>query len=189
MSSENLRCYCHRRWLFVVFLILLCCCSSVLKAQQSFKWDIAVAAHAPLGEFGETHFPGAGAEVSFSINRFGKLPQVPKKKISYLLKSGAGYFFGRDRIVSGYPFTYGGYSMLHIYGGIIYNQRKRTNIQLAAGPALSLYKHNLRFNIGSSFTAAYYVSERTGIAPSFQMISEWGARPLWYGSIKISRVF
>lgn len=188
MSSKNAvtRYPVHKQ---VVVLISLCLFSAVAVLAQPYKWNISATFHLPVGTFSETHFPGAGVEAAYSQKRFGRLPAIPKKKFSYIVTTGIDFFRGRKVTASGYPFKYGGYSLLHLYGGAVYNYKKHTNVQLVAGPALSRYKQNIRFNIGSLLSATYFVSGRTGITPSFGFINEWGAVPLWYGSVKVSKAF
>ncbi|MFN8289620.1 MAG: hypothetical protein U0U70_05165 [Chitinophagaceae bacterium] len=179
---------CPQRTAFFI-LIAVFFLPSLLKAQHTFNWNMAAGVHLPVGKFSETHFPGAGAEVSFTHKRFGKLWVVPKKSFSYVLNGGIDFFRGRKRLISGYPVKYGGYSLLHTYGGFIYNHGRRFHLQLVAGPAVSLYKQNVRFNIGSSLSATCYISRQNGITPCLSLINEWGASALWAASIKFSRSF
>lgn len=179
----------HPKLKLPITFIVLVCFSFAAYSQLSFKWNMSAAVHLPVGTFSETHFPGAGIEAAYTPGRFGRLLFLPKKKFSYVIKSGIDFFRGRKVTVSGYPFKYGGYSLFHFYGGAIYNYKRKANLQLVAGPALSLYKQNLRFNIGSVLSATYFVSKRTGLSPAFGFINEWGAVPLWYGSVKVSRTF
>lgn len=175
----------------MISMLIVCLLSSLfqLQAQRSFKWNAAAGVHLPFGIFSETHFPGAGIEISYSDNRFGRLWVIPKKHFSYVLNGGIDYFRGRKVNISGYPVKYGSYSLLRTYGGVIYNHGRRFNLQLMAGPAVSLYKQNLRFNIGSDLSATYFIAKRNGITPCLIMINEWGASPLLAGSIKFSRTF
>lgn len=145
--------------------------------------------HFPFAVFADTHFPGVGIRVEYSDKRFGKLPAELKKKFGYVLVSGIDHYFGRTEKTSGHSFTYAGYSVFHLYGGAIYNAGKKMNINLAAGPALSRYNGSTRFNIGSTLSATYYLSGKWGISPAIMMIMETGARPLWAGSLKVSRAF
>jgi hypothetical protein len=147
------------------------------------SWNAAAGIDLPFGLFSRTHFPGTGADISYSNRRFGRLPVQPVKQFGYLLNAGADYYFGKKENVSGHPFTYSGYFVFHTYGGVIWNRGKRINLNLAAGPALSVYNDKLRFNIGSNISATYFINGMTGVTPSVMLIKENGAD--WNGAVSI----
>lgn len=113
----------------------------------------------------------------------------PKKQINYFLSTGTDFYFGKQETVSSYPFTYAGYFILNSNAGLIYNSGKQSNIRFGAGPAMSFYKKNLRFNISSSIAGSWYISKTTGITAGLQMIQETGARPLWAVFTRFSRAY
>jgi len=173
---------------FSVLLFLLLPRHSTAQLKGN-NWTIAAGMHFPVAVFSATHFPGAGIKVEYSDNRFGQFPATLKKKLGYILSTGIDHYFGRTEKTGGYSFTYGGYSIFQLYGGVICNTGKKANINLVAGPALSRYNGTTRFNIGSNLSATYFLSRKWGISPSMMMIVETGASPLWSGSLKASRTF
>lgn len=114
---------------------------------------------------------------------------MPRKQIDYFLSTSTDYYLGNKETVSSYPFTYAGYFILNSNAGLIYNTGKQFNIRLGAGPAMSIYKKNLRFNISSSLAGSWYLSKTTGITAGLQMIQETGARPLWAIFTRISKLY
>lgn len=166
-----------------VLFIFLFLFNDMAAQSKGRSWNTAAGIDLPFGLFYDTHFPGAGADISYSNHRFGKLPVKPAKQFGYLLNAGADFYFGRKENVSGHSFSYKGYFIFHTYGGVIFNHGKRINLNLVAGPALSAYNDQLRFNIGSNLSGTYYITGKIGVSPSIMLVKEKGAD--WLGSVSV----
>lgn len=142
---------------------------------KGYSWNITSGIGLPVGSFSETHFPGLGASVSYSDGRFGLLPSAPRQKTSYSIHAGSYYFFGKEETVSGHPYSYPGYILVHLSGGLIYNHGKRTQFGLVAGPGMGIYNGSSRFTVTGTLSANYYIGKRIGISPAFILVRESGA--------------
>jgi hypothetical protein len=150
---------------------------------------ISLGANIPVGEFSETHIAGISLIYSWSPHRFGKLNVLPGKLIGFTANGGIDHYFGKKETVAGYDFKYGGYTFLHVFGGIIYNPSKQTNISLTTGPAMSLYKGNAGFGFGISWNGSYYFSRRIALTPGFIYMKQAEANALWAASLKATYNF
>lgn len=188
MYSKKVTCFRLKLPLLPVFVMFLFLNGNAF-SQKGAAWNASAGINLPAGNFAETHFPGAGFQIAYSNHRFGKLPVLPKKKFGLILNSGADYYPGKKEKVSGYDFKYGGYFVFHTYAGVLLHADKRTNISLVTGPALSHYQENIRFNIGSDLTGAYYFNRQWGISASLRLLNETGARPLLSAALKACYAF
>lgn len=176
-----------RKLSFLHFLVFI---SSYTSAQsKNNTWEISAGPALPADQFTETHVAGISVQVAYSDHRFGKLITLPKKKIGYVFSSGIGQYFGKKETVSGNDFRYRGYFNFYLYAGGIYNTGRKISINLSAGPSLSHYQKNLRFNIGSILSGTYYFNRRWGAAAALQFLNEMGARPLWSAAFKAAYAF
>ncbi len=172
---------------FTLFLLSL---QAIIFAQDKGRsWKNSAGISVPAGTFSATHWSGISIQGEYSRNRFGKTTIKPKKLIDYILSTGTDYYFGRKETVSSYPFTYTGYFILNSNAGLIFNTGRQSNVRIGAGPAISLYKKNLRFNISSAVAGSWYLSKNTGITGGLQKIQETGARPLRAVFIRLSKAF
>ena len=137
-----------------------------------------------MGNFSSTHIVGIAAEYSLSDHRFGQMDVKPVKPVGFIINSGIAYYFGKKEMVSGYPYKYPGYTFLNLYGGIIYNPWKKGNINFTAGPALGIYNHHTRFNIGSKLEGSYYVNKNLAVSPAIILMKEHGADAFWAATVK-----
>ena len=172
-----------------VTLILLFLVNSMAAQTKGQSWNVTAGIDFPVGLFSHTHFPGAGAGISYSNHRYGILPAKPVKKFGYTFNAGGNYYFGKNETVRGYPFQYSGYFLVHTYAGAMYNHGKRTHFELLAGPALGMYNGTTRFNIGGSLSATWYVRAKLGVSPSFMLTKENGADWLGAFSLRVSWAF
>ena len=169
----------HQNKLPVTLLFLLLV-NGLAAQSRGHSWNVTAGIHLPVGNFAKTHFPGAGAGISYSDHRYGILPAKPVKKFGYTFNAAGNYYFGKKETVSGYPFQYSGYYLINTSAGAMYNYGRRTHFELLAGPALGIYNGTTRFNIGGAFSATYYVKTRIGVSPSFLFTKEHGAD--WLGA-------
>lgn len=172
---------------YTLFLAVLN--TTVFAQDKGYRWNISAGFNIPVGTFSETHWGGISLQGEYSRSRFGKMAAKPKTQFDYFLSTGTDYYFGNKESVSSYPFTYSGFFILNSNAGLIYNTGKQSNIRLGAGPAMSLYKKNLRFNISSAIAGSWYLSKSTGLTAGLQMLQETGARPLWAVFTRFSRAY
>lgn len=150
---------------------------------KGHSWNVTGGGHLPVGNFSHTHFPGAGAGISYSDHRYGILPANPVKKFGYTFNAAGNYYFGKKETVSGHPFRYSGYYLFHTYAGALYNHGKRTHFEMLAGPGLGIYNGTTRFNIGGAVSATWYIKAKLGVSPSFMLTRETGAN--WLGAFSL----
>lgn len=141
----------------------------------------------PAGAFSSTHYTGFGVEYSRSL-------PISKKRVLHsplflLATAGISYYLGKKETVSGYPYTYPGYTQFYVYGGLQYSIGTNINIGLAAGPGGSLYNGDLRFAAGAKLEVTYYFNKRWGVKPGLLFIKEPGADPLVAASLKATFAF
>ncbi len=166
-----------------VTLLLVLLVNGMAAQTKGHSWNVTAGIHLPVGNFSTTHFPGAGAGISYSDHRYGILPAKPVKKFGYTFHAAGDYYFGKKETVSGHPFQYSGYFLLHTYAGAIYNHGKRIHFEWLAGPALSFYNNKTRFNLGGNLSATYYITGKIGVSPCFMLIKETGAG--WLGAFSL----
>jgi len=164
-------------------LLLVLCFFQAAAQPKGESWNVSAGIALPFGNFSETHFPGAGAAISYSKGRYGLLPAKPAKQFGYSLQANAHYYFGKNETVSGHSFRYPGYLLFHLFGGAICQPGKRTYIELVAGPGLGYYNSSTRFNLGGTLSATYYIRKRLGVSPSILLTKESGAD--WLGALSL----
>jgi len=143
----------------------------------------------PLGDFTSTHFLGLSTEFSFSNHRFGRLENVPSKKIGWLVSGGCDLFFGKKEIIATATYKYPIYIVPYLGGGIILNPGKRTSFSLIAGPALSVYSKTTRLNFRSTFQYNYSISKFINAGIRLTITKESISEPLWSSSVFVGYVF
>ncbi len=150
---------------------------------------VAAGIHIPFGEFGETHLAGISLNYSWSQSRFGRMGVLPKKLIGFTTDAGIDYYLGKKEKTAGYYFKYGGYTYLHVAGGIIYNPCKKGNISLTTGPSVGIYKGsgNVGFRVG--LNGSYYLNTRLGLSPGVIFIKHREANALWAATLMASYNF
>lgn len=172
----------HLNKLPVTFLLVFLV-NGMAAQPKGHSWNVTAGIHLPVGHFANTHFPGAGAGISYSDHRYGILPAKPVKKFGYTFTASGNYYFGKKETVSGYPFRYTGYYLINTYAGAMYNYGRRAHFELLAGPALGIYNGTTRFNIGGIFSATWFVKAKLGVGPSFMLTKENGAD--WLGAFSL----
>ena len=154
-----------------------------IKKKSSEEKGVSVSAGVsiPVGDFSSTHLIGIGVDCSPTRHSFGK---IKAKKTAFTYNGGLAYYFGKKETVSGYPYAYPGYFLIHTFGGVLYNPVKNGSVTLTAGPALGIYNGNTQFNIGSKLEVSYYISKKITIGPGIILMKESGADPLWAAAVK-----
>ncbi len=159
------------------------------KIEPAKSNTVAAGVLIPLGDFSSSHLIGAGIDYSRSKHRFGAMQKLPAKKFAFACRGGIAYYFGKKVTVGGYPYDYPGYFLLHALGGLLYTVSKKNNLELAAGPALGVYRSRTRFNIGAVLEGTHFFNARWGLAPSVHFIKESGADPIWSFGLKAVKTF
>lgn len=162
-----------------LFWLLLLSCKGATAQDKGHPWHVSAGALQPIGVFSETHFTGASVRMDYYPGRPDSSKQSVRKKWGWVLSSGVAYFPGRKRTVSGYPFRYGNYGIWHTSGGILYQPIRKMRISLTAGPALSYYRKDFRFNIGAESGISWYWNPRWGAGTTIVCWKESGADLLW----------
>lgn len=171
-------------------LILFFISFEIVQAQQPGKSrNLAAGVAIPAGNFSETHLIGAEVMIDYSPNRFGKLLRFPDPSIGFVLSGGISYFAGKKETVSTYPYRYGNYAILRVYGGAILHLAKNWNTRLVAGPAISYYGNNIRFNLGAELQSTWYWKQQWGVGPTLGILKENRADPLLMSGIRIAYAF
>lgn len=161
--------------LLILFLLTVC----RLPAQPKYKdWNLSAGIGLPTGNFSETHWIGMQMMAEYAPKRFGKLKALPKHPLGLMISCGFGYWAGKKETVSSYPFRYGNFSVLHLFGGASYRPSKNIVLKGSAGPALSHYEGHVRFNIGTEWGGQWYFQPQWGIGSSLTLLKELKARPL-----------
>ena len=149
---------------------------------------VALGLYLPTGIFSKSHIAGAGIDYSRSRHRFGK-DISPRKSIGFIINGGINYYLGKKITTAGYDFRYGGYLNLYAMPGIIYSPVKNGNINLAAGPALNIYKGGATAGIGISFLSNYFITENIAIGPGIIYRKHLNTDALWAATIRVSYIF
>lgn len=149
---------------------------------------VAVGLFIPIDVFARSHVAGGGIDYSWSRHRFG-LDASVTKRIGFMLNSGINFYIGKKTTTAGYDFRYGNYIDLHATAGALYNPFSKVNISLTAGPALSIYKKNIRGAIGVILLGNYYLSRHIAIGPGIVFKKYSNTTIRWAGTIRASYVF
>ena len=160
------------------------------KDQPKGKANILSAGiNIPLGDFSNTHVLGFGAEYFHSNHRFGSMKTKPVKAVGFIYSGGIDYYLGKKEKVSSYPYKYHGFTLLHGYGGVIYNPCKKGNISLITGPALGLSNGTAGFWWGVNLNGQYYFNEKFAIAPGLIFMKQHLADGIWSATLRGSMTF
>ncbi len=150
---------------------------------------IAVGINVPLGDFFHTHILGSGAEYSGCNHRLGNMITKPSSPFGFIYAGGIDYYYGKKEMNSVYTYHYPGFTLVHTYGGVIYNPCKNANISLTAGPAPGLYNGLLKFWWGVNLSGQYYFNEKFGIATGLIYMKKGGAEAIWSGTLRVVMAF
>lgn len=175
------------------FFFLSCTAQQVDTMQKKIfpgeKNAVAAGIAIPLHNFSNTHFGGAAVQYSISNYRFGILKKKPLHILGLTANAGAACFFGKKEKIVSFDYRYPAYIHFHIHGGVMYNAGKKVNIQLTAGPGLSLYNETTRFTIGTGLEGNYFLNTRIAVTAGFAVMKESISDPLYSGSLRASYVF
>ena len=151
--------------------------STVAKKEASKKARLAVSTfiNLPIGIFAETHFAGAG----FEVTKANTLLTKPNKKISYSYNGGFDYFIGKKESTSSYTYKYPGYTVIHLAAGVQYLSHARFSIGINVGPGLSIYNGSTRFCIVGKIATRYDARQKFSLLVGLKMNSEFTTRSLW----------
>jgi hypothetical protein len=157
--------------------------------------DIGVIASAavqiPLGDLSSTHSFGISLDVAPGYHTYKLINRERSKtanwgRMAFTYNGGLTYYFGKNEMVSGYPYKYPGYLFIHGFGGLFINPAKKITASLLAGPALGIYNGNTRFNIGGRLEGNYRIKNMFSAGPMINCMWEPGTRSLWSAGIKLS---
>ncbi len=144
----------------------------------------------PFGEFNETNGIGAGLRYEHSGKRYGRLEKLPSKRFGFIYGAGIGWHDGKDVPVAlVYSYHYGDFMYGYLFGGGNFLPCRNGNISISAGPAMSIYKSNSRFNLYAGINGAYYPWERFGIGAGFRFLKEDDAAWMAMGAISGKFIF
>jgi len=167
----------------IFYTSLLILTSSGLWAQQKkenythIKKFLGASVSFPVGSFANTHFAGAGAGYSITLNRENQV-------LNLVFDAGATYYLGKRETISLYRYKYPGFTSVYIMGGA-YCYAGNFDIRLLAGPALGIYNGNTRFNISWRFEANYETGSAFYISPILSIMKEPGAKSLLSAGLKV----
>jgi len=171
-----------------IFLFLFI--SGISQAQSSGKnMNLSGGGAIPIGNFSQTHLPGAQILFEYSKGRFGKLLKSPDPSIGFVLNGGLSFFSGKREKISAYTFRYSNYAVLHLYGGAMIHAAKNWHFAFSGGPAISYYRNNIRFNLGAELQSTWYWKQQWGVGPTLGILKENGADPLLMSGIRIAYAF
>lgn len=142
---------------------------------------VSVQAVMALGEFSASHLGGFGADFSMEHHKENQF-------LYFIVDAGVAYYLGKKVSVSGYPYKYPGYTFMHLMGGFYFIPGD-LNIRLMAGPALSLYNSNTRFNFGGRLEINYIFKNDLLLGPVLNLMKQPGTNSLWSAGIKLSTKF
>lgn len=143
----------------------------------------------PFGEFPQSHSFGIGTDFAWSNHRFGLMNDNPATLVGFIVNGGIDYYFGRDRTISMYQYSYGNFTYIHTYGGAILNPCKRGNINLTAGPALGIEEGIVEFWWGINLSGSYYVNKTIAITPGIVFMKQSIDDPLVAITLRASLAF
>ncbi|MCX6316230.1 MAG: hypothetical protein NTW29_02990 [Bacteroidetes bacterium] len=134
-----------------------------------------------IGEFSTTHLAGAGIEAS-GITLFPNRKKTVRTH-PLLLSWGisSNYYFGRNRTIAGYDYTYPGYWLSHVKAGAIWKVKNNLLLSLTGGPGISVYNGTTRFNAAAQVAVYYAITQRYFISPVFKLMQEPGTD--WLGAL------
>jgi hypothetical protein len=107
------------------------------------RHSVAFGIHVPVGSFAESHIAGAGLSYILFSRHYTRIGKY--KYIAPVASAGVDYFLGKKTEVAGHDFKYGGYTYLHIQGGVHIGPLFKTGISLTGGPSAGIYKGNTDF--------------------------------------------
>jgi hypothetical protein len=158
---------------------------------------VSLGINIPLGEFAQTHFGGIGADYSWSHHRFGRMTEMPKKRIGFTADAAVDYYAGKKGTVAGYPYKYGGYVYIHAFGGAMYNFsltkyshfRGFGDISLLAGPAIGIYKSGNDPGFGIQLSSHYHINDKIAMRPVIIYMKRGKANALWAAGLQAAYNF
>jgi hypothetical protein len=143
----------------------------------------------PVGQFGETHFPGITASY-IRINRQTRTSeQAGQKKTGWIMASSLSHFFGKKESIGNGTFRYSGYSLLDLQGGIAWYPKQRVSFAVRTGPGLGYYKKVFRFTVTGQLQGSYTISPKITITPGCFVSKEPGSDVLWSPSLQLGFMF
>lgn len=182
-------------------LLLLIFPASFIGAQDSLQQSrllpdghshaLSIAGSIPLGEFGETHGIGAGIRYEHSNGRFGRIEKMPSSRFGFIFGGGIGWHDGKKENTGNLVYTYHYDDFLYgyLFGGLNYLPGLHGNISLTAGPAMSSYSNNRRFNLYGSISGSYYPSQKFGLGAGMTFLKEGGAAWMAMSDLRFTYLF
>jgi len=151
--------------------------NTVVKKGATKKARLVVSTfiNIPIGIFAETHFAGAG----FEVTKANTLLPKPNKKISFSYNGVFDYFIGKKESTSNYSYKYPGFTVVHLAGGVNYFSHPRFTIGIYGGTGLRIYNGNTRFCIVGKIATRFDAMKKLSLLAGFKMNSEFTTRSLW----------
>jgi hypothetical protein len=149
---------------------------------------VIVEIHIPVAAFASSHIVGGGLEYSWSHHRYG-INASSSKSPGILFAGGGTYFIGKKETVAANDFHFGGYIHLHALAGMIYNPSANTNVSIAAGPALGLYKENSEIGWAIKLAGNYYLKDRIAVGPAVMYRKQKATEALWTAIVRATYTF
>ena len=130
----------------------------------------------PIGDFSETHVAGLGIMYSWSPHRFGKWFQKTSHRTGFIASGGIDHYMGRK---DDFGFRYFGLTYIQALAGIVYTPRANGNINLATGPALSIYKGDHRTGVVTRLGGNYFLNNNFAFDYSLRYIKHHNENARW----------
>ena len=111
----------------------------------------------PFDDFSNSHSFGLGINYSWSHTHFGQLKKKPVKPLGILFSGGIDHYFGKKE---SYGYKFEGYTVIHGYGGLIFDTGKNGCISLTSGPVAAIYGGNTKAGFGITLNGGYYIKEK-----------------------------
>ncbi len=181
----------------MAFLLLCLACSRYARAQDKpalpkaagYQHEVRAGISLPVDVFSKTHLAGFSAGYAWSRHRFGT---IAKKKIGtpgFTAGAGIDYFLGKRAVTAGYAFRPGNYLLGSLTGGVLLPFCRQWQAEIAAGPALGIYKGIGSFLIAGRGRVSYYGLKRMAMGITAGCNAEKNAAALWSVGIQASRNF
>lgn len=179
-----------KRIVLSFFFLIFIVATSAAQVKQVDKKNnaLAIGLYTPIGDFGESHVIGIGAEYRFIPFRQPN-DSSDAKQIAFVIIGGIHYYFGKNIVVNSYEFDFGNFFDIHLKPGLIYLPFKRSIIQLSAGPAANLYKQNIRVGVGTDLFTSYYLIEKISVGPAIHFRKFSNTTALWSAGITANYFF
>lgn len=157
--------------------------------RRETRQQLLAGASFPTGAFSRTHTPG----ITISYNRIPGNervgPGVIKRQTRWFTAASLSHFTGRKETAGAGTFSYNGYSLFDVQGGLHWSPFKKSGISLGTGPALGYYKHVFRFTYTGTFQVSYQAGKKINITPGLSLFKEIRSDALWVTRLQLGYQF